>query len=73
MKDPANNNIATNKENISPGILVNFAYLGFISYTLWYSKKEKRFSMSFLAWSISIGGTLIRIFLFVQIVGYYPG
>ena len=35
------------KENISPGILVNLAYLGFIVYTWRYSKKEKRFSVSF--------------------------
>ena len=41
MKDPANNNIATNKENISPGILVNFAYLGFISYNCDIQKKKK--------------------------------
>ena len=40
------NNIL-NKENIPPEILVNSAYLGFIAYTSRYSKKEKRFSMSF--------------------------
>ena len=51
-----------NKENTPPEILVSFAYSGFIVYTSWYSKKEKKDSQWAMTWSV--GWTLFCIFLF---------
>ena len=58
-----------NKEYIPPEILVSFAHLGFIVYTLRYSKKEKRFSMSFdlkHSWNLALYFVVVVV---VQIAG----